>query len=67
METLIINVPEDKSVLVKQILEQLGVLIEKKTLSSKKPSDYIGAISKKTAKELLQSVNESRQQWERDI
>ncbi len=31
METLIINVPEKKSTLVKQLLKELGVTIENKT------------------------------------
>ena len=36
METLIINIPDKKSILVKQILEGLGVTIQK----SKNPSNY---------------------------
>jgi hypothetical protein len=31
METLIINVPEKKSILAKQLLKELGVTIENKT------------------------------------
>lgn len=32
-----------------------------------KPSDYRGCISKDTAKSLLNSIEESRKEWERDI
>jgi hypothetical protein len=32
-----------------------------------KPSDYAGCITKETAKELLQQVEQSRNEWERDI
>ena len=32
-----------------------------------KPSDYAGCISKETAKELLQHIEQSRDEWERDI
>lgn len=67
METLIINVPDDKSTLIKQILKQFGVTFKKDNPVSKKPSDFAGAISQKEAKELLQYVDKSRQEWERDI
>ena len=32
-----------------------------------KPSDYAGCISTETAKQLLQQIEESRNEWERDI
>lgn len=67
METLIINIPEEKSALIKQILKQFGVSYEKSVSTAKKPSDYAGAISKETANELLQNVRKSRQEWERDV
>ncbi|MEZ2338338.1 hypothetical protein AB6735_22010 [Mucilaginibacter sp. RCC_168] len=35
METLLINVPEQKSSLVKQLLKELGVTIENKTKARK--------------------------------
>ena len=40
METLIINIPEKKSALVKQLLKELGVTIKKAEISksSKKPN-----------------------------
>lgn len=33
----------------------------------KKPSDFIGCISKKTAKKMLQDIDKSRSEWSRDI
>jgi len=32
-----------------------------------KPSDYAGCISEETARELLQQIKKSRNEWERDI
>jgi hypothetical protein len=40
METLIINIPDKKSALVKQILKGLGVTIKTETANQTKPSDY---------------------------
>ncbi len=34
MEKLIINVPEEKSILVKQILKELGVIIQQESISN---------------------------------
>lgn len=67
METLIINIPEEKSALIKQILKQFGVSYEKSISTAKKPSEYAGAISQEAANKLLQNVRKSRQEWERDI
>ncbi len=67
METLIINVPKNKSVLVKEILTQFGISFKKGSTDSKKPSDFLGAISEKEAGEILDVVNEERAQWERNI
>ncbi len=67
METLIINVPDEKSALIKEILKQFGVSFKKSDSLPNKPSDYIGAIPSKTAKEILKSVVDSREKWERDI
>ena len=38
METLIIDIPENKSALVKNLLKELGVVIHKKTSRTKKPN-----------------------------
>ena len=67
METLIINVPEKKSTLIKQILKAFGVTIQKSSSIDKKPSDFVGIISKEKAKELLINIENSRQEWERNI
>lgn len=67
METLIINIPTSKSALVKEILTQFGISFKKGPAESKKPSDYLGAISEKEAIEILGIVNEERAQWERNI
>jgi len=40
---------------------------EKEKVKKPKPSDYRGCISKQTAKSLLNSVEESRKEWERNI
>jgi hypothetical protein len=66
METLIINVPEDKSALIKEILVQFGVTF-KQGSDSKKPSEFAGSISKEEAQKIIQAVDKSRQEWERSI
>jgi hypothetical protein len=69
METLIINIPNKKSALVKQILKELGVTIKTETGDQVKPSDYAKSIniSKKDAEQMLKDISESRNEWERDI
>jgi len=69
METLIINIPDKKSVLVKQILKGLGVTIKSETKDQLKPSDYAKSvnISKEDAAKMLKDISESRNEWERDI
>lgn len=69
METLIINIPDKKSALVKQILKELGVTIKSETKNQTKPSDYAKSIniSKKDAEQMLKDISESRNEWERDI
>ena len=67
METLIINVPADKSALIKEILTQFGISFKKSVVDAKKPSDYVGVISPEKAREILTVVNEDREQWERNI
>jgi hypothetical protein len=69
METLIINIPDKKSALVKQILKELGVTIKSEIKDQMKPSDYARSISisKEDALKMLKDVSESRNEWERDI
>ena len=60
METLIINIPDKKSALVKQILMELGVTIKSETKNQTKPSDYAKSInlSKEDAKQMLKDISE---------
>jgi hypothetical protein len=69
METLIINIPDKKSALVKQILKDLGVTIKSETKNQTKPSDYAKSIniSKEDAEQMLRDISKSRNEWERDI
>ncbi|HTD39831.1 MAG TPA: hypothetical protein VK671_04365 [Mucilaginibacter sp.] len=69
METLIINIPDKKSALVKQILLGLGVTIKSENGDKMKPSDYAKSIqmSKKDVQKMLKDISESRNEWERDI
>ena len=45
METLIINIPDKKSALVKQILKDLGVTIQSDSKKQMKPSDNAKSIN----------------------
>ena len=45
METLIINIPDKKSVLVKQILKGLGVTIKSEAKDQLKASDHAKSIN----------------------
>lgn len=69
METLVINIPDQKSALVKQILEGLGVTIKSESTGKLKPSDYakLIKISKQDAQNMLKDIEQSRNEWERDI
>jgi len=69
METLVINIPDEKSALVKQILEGLGVTIKAESTGKPKPSDYARLInlSKEDAQNMLKDIEQSRNEWERDI
>jgi hypothetical protein len=40
---------------------------EKAGIKKRKPSDFRGCISKDTAKAMLNSIEESRKEWERSI
>jgi hypothetical protein len=69
METLVISVPDNKSIMVKNILKELGVTIKSETKDKTKTSDYAKAIkmSKEDAEKMLKDISESRGKWERDI
>jgi len=66
---LIINVPDNKSALVKNILKELGVTIKSEAKDQVKTSDYAKSIkiSKEDAKKMLKDISDSRSEWERDI
>lgn len=36
-------------------------------LTKKKPSDFVGCITKETAKKMIDDIESSREQWERNI
>ena len=53
------------------LLAKVELLLEdrdvEKNSQNTKPSDYAGCISKDTARQLLQQLEQSRNEWERDI
>lgn len=69
METLVISIPDHKSALVKQILNELGVTIKSEETHKIKPSSYAKKIniSKEDAQNMLKDIDQSRNEWERDI
>jgi hypothetical protein len=58
---------QDEAVLieVEDVLKKRNAI--QKNKSREKPSDYAGCISKETAKQLLQQIEESRNEWESGI
>lgn len=48
METLVINIPEKKSALVKQLLKELGVTIDKKAIVKSTKPHVPNALTAKT-------------------
>jgi hypothetical protein len=63
METLIINVPEKKSTLVKQLLKELGVTIENKTKAKQMAEEINKSIKsgiKPSLDEIVAEVREVR-------
>ena len=69
METLVINVPDKKGPIVRQILKELGVTIKSESSDHMKPSDYakLVDISKEDAQKMIRDIEQSRAEWERDI
>lgn len=57
---------EDEALLmaIEALLENRN---SKRSSIKAKPSDYAGCISKDVARQLLQQIEESRNEWERDI
>ncbi len=63
---VVIPIEEWKSITSKH--EDLKLLEKpKKKTKKKKPSDFIGCISKETAQKIISDIKESRNQWERVI
>lgn len=63
METLLINVPEQKSSLVKQLLKELGVTIENKTKARKLAEEINNSVKpgpKLNLDEIVAEVNAFR-------
>jgi hypothetical protein len=69
METLVINVPDKKGPIVRQILKELGVTIKSESTDQMKPSDYAKLIdiSKADAQKMINDIEQSRAEWEKDI
>ena len=56
METLIINVPEKKSALVKQLLKELGVKINAQSSEDMEPKFVPNKVTVKTIEEAHKSI-----------
>jgi len=58
METLVINIPEKKRALVKQLLKELGVTIDKKAIvKSTKPKPHVpNALTAKTIEDARKGI-----------
>ena len=67
--TIKVELLSDKALALLQQLEQLNILrLIKVDDSDKEPKrQWAGSISKETASELLESVEQSREEWERNI
>ncbi|MEY4538289.1 MAG: hypothetical protein RLZZ306_46 [Bacteroidota bacterium] len=61
-----IHIPIDEWNKIKEENEVFKNLVKKKSVL-KKPSDFRGAISKKTADQLLEYATQARTEWDRDI
>ena len=66
--TIKVELLSDKALALLQQLEQLNILrLIKVDDSAKEPKrQWAGSISKETASELLESVEQSREEWERN-
>ncbi len=52
-----------------QLSQSVGMVGEEKVVYKikKKPSDFAGTLSKKKSEDLLNYINQSRKQWDRDF
>jgi len=60
METLLINVPEQKSTLVKQLLKELGVTIQNQTKARKLAEEINASVKPGPKPDLVEIVSEVR-------
>ena len=60
METLVINVPDDKSNVVKQVLKELGVTIQSKTKASQLAEEINATIKPGPKPDMDEIVAEAR-------
>jgi hypothetical protein len=56
METLVINIPEKKSALVKQLLKELGVTIDKKAIIKSTKPHVPNALTAKTIEDARNGI-----------
>ena len=56
METLVINIPEKKSALVKQLLKELGVTIDKKAIVKSTKPHIPNALTAKTIEDARNGI-----------
>ena len=76
MDTILLQINNDKAYKLIENLEDLNIVkvLEKggKVISSRKkrvlkPSEFQGAISKKTANLIISDIEKNREEWERNI
>ena len=48
-------------------LKELMLAEEKPVYTKRKPSDFVGILSKEKAKEMINDIEKSRDDWERDF
>ena len=67
--TIKVELLSDKALVLLQQLEQLNILrvVKEDVQASEHKRQWAGSISRKTANELLERVEQSRKEWERDI
>ncbi|MCO6485968.1 MAG: hypothetical protein J5I41_09375 [Saprospiraceae bacterium] len=70
MQTITIELLNEHALKLLQQLERLNILrlvVAKKKSSQQPKRQWAGSISKETAKRMLSNVEESRNEWERNI
>lgn len=69
MQIITVELLNDNALILLQQLEQLNVLrlVTSKSQSNNPKRQWAGSISKETATKMLQQVEQSRNEWERNI